>query len=69
VKRVTISLVLLVLVGSVSAVVVEAQRGRRGRRARTVQPQVVETPQSDAIAPALGGLEWGMSRTALLKRL
>jgi hypothetical protein len=58
-----------VLVGSVSAVVVEAQRGRRGRRARTVQPQVVETPQSDAIAPALGGLEWGMSRTALLKRL
>ena len=60
--------VLSVLVGSVCAVVVEAQRGRRGRRGPPPPAQEV-TPHSDGIAGALGGLEWGITRAQLLRRL
>ncbi len=44
--------------------VAEAQRGRRrgrrGRRAQVQQPQ--QPPRSEAIAPALAPLKWGMSK-------
>lgn len=43
----------------------DAQRRRRRRRAQQERP--VETPHSDAIAPALGEVRWGWTRDQLME--
>ncbi len=61
---------LVVLAGSLGEVA-EAQRGRRrhhrGRRGRAAQQQPQQAPKSEAIAPALAPLKWGMSKDQVMR--
>lgn len=56
-KRVVVGAVLTVLFAGLVADTADAQRRRRQRQARTEQV----APESQAIAPALGELRWGMT--------
>ncbi|MEM9074691.1 MAG: hypothetical protein AAGE52_39715 [Myxococcota bacterium] len=44
----------------------DADAQRRRRRGRQAQPRAEQTPHSEAIAPALGDVEWGWSKRQLL---
>jgi len=54
------------LVGTIAAFTSDADAQRRRRRGRQAQQREPVTPESDAIDPAMGDIEWGWSRNQLV---
>ncbi len=62
----SVVLVSVLLVQEVAEAQRGRRRGRRGRRARTAQQPPQQPPRSEAIAPALAPLKWGMSKDEVM---